>query len=79
MNDNKENYIKISVFDAGYYGNRYHTYVFENKLFMGKGYESLDGYSNFNFYPETDEVLIDDVSKMEIAQLKGIKERVNND
>jgi len=67
----KEKYKKIAVFDAGMYGNRYHTYIFNNKLFRGKGYQS-QGWSDFTYQPETDKILIDDVSSMDLNELKKI-------
>ena len=68
---NKENYIMVSVWDAGMFGNRYHSYIFNNKLFKGKGYQSI-GCSEFDYYPESDEILLDDISNMDMKELKKI-------
>jgi len=68
---NNQEYKKVAVFDAGIFGNRYHTYIFNNKLFRGEGYQS-HGWSDFTYEPKTDKILIDDISNIDLEELKKI-------
>ena len=66
----KEVIVKIRDCDAGMYQQRLHTYTFNNKLLGGIGY----GYGSgaLQYRPETDFVLIEDITGMSLKELQEV-------
>ena len=66
----KELIVKIRDCVAGMYQQRLHTYTFNNKLLGGIGY----GYGSnaLQYRPETDFVLIEDITGMSLEELQEV-------
>ena len=63
------NYIQVGIYSAGFFGGLYHTYILDNKLFKGYGYTSKDNTTSINYKPDTDQILLDDISGMNKKEL----------
>jgi len=68
----------ISVIDAGMYGNRHVVYIYDNKLWIGSGYESFSPGSTNQYHYDTQSncLLLGDITGYTDEELSEVNPRM---